>query len=256
MKWSVQKQFAYGLTFLIIIGAIIAIPTYFYIYNKPQTCFDGKKNQDETGIDCGGVCTRACAREVVEQPIILWSRAFPIANSKYNLVAYLQNPNINYVSENFNYTFNVFDEKNVLIGVRQGTSNASQEKNFVIFEQSFDAGQRTIGKVTFEIDSKVVWQKVSSQKNSLQKTKFTISNEPIEEVAGTPTLTSTIVNKTGATQSNFYVVAIVYDVEGNAMAVSRTLVDQLLPNGKTVVVFTWPYLRDLKYSSVEILPKI
>ncbi len=253
MKWSVQKQFAYGVAFLLIIGIIIIVPVYFYVYNKPQTCFDGKQNQNEAGVDCGGLCQRACSKEVVEQPIVLWSRAFPIANGKFNLIAYLQNPNINYISDNFNYTFNVFDEKNVLIGAREGIANASRDKNFVIFEQSFDAGQRKIGKVTFEIDSKVVWQKVGPE---TQKNKFSIYNEPITEIAGTPTLSSTITNKTGVTQSNFYVVAIVYDVEGNAMAVSRTIVDQLLPNGKTTVVFTWPQLADLKYSSVEILPKI
>jgi len=27
----------------------------------PETCFDGMKNQDETGIDCGGVCEKRCS---------------------------------------------------------------------------------------------------------------------------------------------------------------------------------------------------
>ena len=251
MKWSTQKQLSYGIAFLLILIIVIGTPTYFLFFNKPATCFDNKINQNETGIDCGGVCSRACMTDVIEDPIILWARAFPIANGKNNLVAYLQNPNINYISESFTYIFNVFDEENVLIGSREGTISAPYEKNFVVFEQAFDAGKRPIGKVTFDITSKVKWIKSPSE-----KTKFGISSDEIVAVGGIPTLTSTITNKTINNYSNFYVVAIVYDVYGNAMVVSRTLVDELRSSGKVIVVFTWPYLTNLKYSKIELLPRI
>jgi len=251
MQWSIQKQLSYGLVFVIILVLLIGTPTYFYFFNKTPTCSDGKQNQTETGIDCGGVCTRACSTDVIQDPIILWNRAFPISNGKYNLVAYLQNPNINYISEPFTYTFNVFDENNILIGAREGTISVPYNRNFVAFEQGFDAGERKIGKVTFEITSKVTWIK-----SPAPKAKFSVSSDEIVSVGGTPTLTSTITNKTIDTFNNFYVVAIVYDVDGNAMVVSRTLVDELAPNSKSVVVFTWPYLENLQYSKIELLPRI
>jgi hypothetical protein len=251
MEWSTQKQLTYGFVLILIIAIIIGLPVYFYFFNKTPTCFDKRQNQNETGIDCGGVCSRACSADVVEDPLILWSRAFPIANGKYNLVAYLQNPNINYVSERFNYVLSVYDDKNVLIGTREGVTSAPYNKNFVVFEQAFDANQRTIGKVTFEIASKVTWIKSVEEKS-----KFSISSDQIVLVAGTPTLTSSITNKTVERFQNFYVVAIVYDVEGNAMVVSRTLVDELQPKGKAVVVFTWPHLEEFKYSKIELIPRI
>lgn len=251
MQWSNQKQFNYGSVFFIILVVLFAVPIYFYFLNNPETCSDGKLNQTETGIDCGGVCTRACTVDVIENPIVLWSRAFPIVNGKYNLVAYLQNPNINHVSEPFNYIFNAFDEFNVLIESRTGIVNAPYDKNFVAFEQVFDAGKRKINKVTFEITSKIAWTKVVEQ-----KPKFGIYSNEVVIIGGTPTLTSVITNKTAQAYRNFYVVAIIYDVEGNAMAVSRTLVDELPASGRTTILFTWPYLTDLKYSKIEILPRI
>ncbi|MEI6553179.1 MAG: hypothetical protein WCO09_01280 [bacterium] len=251
MKWSTQKQLVYGFSFILILIIIIGVPVYFNFFDKAPTCFDGKQNQDETGVDCGGVCSVACSRDVIEDPLILWSRAFPIANGKYNLVAYLQNPNISYISEPFTYVFSVFDQENVLIGTREGTISAPYDKNFVVFEQAFDAGKRVVGKITFEINSKIVWTKSSEE-----KPKFDISSDQIVTVGGTPTLTSTITNKTVDFFRNFYVVAIVYGVNGNAMVVSRTLVDELRPNGKAMVVFTWPYLTDLRYSKIELLPRI
>ena len=251
MKWSNQKQFTYGLMFLVILIVLVGVPVYFYFFNKAETCFDGKKNNNETGIDCGGICSRICTADVAENPIVLWSRAFSIANGRYNLVAYLQNPNINSISEPFDYVFNAFDDQNVLIGSREGSTSANDEKNFVVFEQAFDAGQRKINKVTFEIKSKVNWIKQQPQ-----KVKFSISNEGIVNLSGTPTLTSNITNKTVNTYKNFYVVAIVYDLSGNATLVSRTLVDELLPSGKTTVLFTWPFIGDIQYSKIEILPRI
>ena len=251
MQWSTQKQFIYGSVFILILVIIIGVPVYFNFFNETKTCFDGKKNQNETGIDCGGICQKACSSEVIENPLILWSRAFPIANGKYNLVAYLQNPNLNYVSEPFTYVYNIFDQENILIGTREGSISAPYNKNFVVFEQAFDAGKRSIGKVTFEITSKVTWVK-----NPEQKAKFSVSSDQIVAVGGTPTLTSTITNKTIDTFRDFYVVVIVYGVDGNALVVSRTLVDELRPSGKSVVVFTWPYLTDFKYSKIELLPRI
>ena len=251
MEWSTQKQLTYGLILIIILALLIGVPTYFYFFNKTPTCFDGKQNQTETGIDCGGVCSRACGADVIEDPLILWSRAFPIANGKYNLVAYLQNPNINYVSEPFNYIFNVFDDRNVLIDTREGTISAPYNKNFVVFEQAFDADKRPIGKVTFEFTSKVVWVK-----DLESKSKFSVSSDQIVLVSGTPTLTSAITNKTVETFQNFYVVALVYGIDGNVTVVSRTLVDELKPKGKVFVVFTWPNLAEFKYSKIELLPRI
>ena len=63
-------------------------------------------------------------------------------------------------------------------------------------------------------------------------------------------------NKTSNNYSNFYVVAIVYGLDGNVLTVSRTLVDELRASGKVDVVFSWPNLSDIKYSKVEILPSI
>ena len=251
MNWSTKKRLIYGTGFLLVLIIIFGVPIYFYYFNKPATCFDNIKNQNETGVDCGGVCVKACVGDVIAKPLILWSRAFPIADGKFNLVAYLQNPNINYISKPFPYVFNVFDEGNVLIGTREGIISAPYDKNFVVFEQAFDAGQRKIGKVTFEIPSAVTWIK-----SKTQESKFSISSDEIASIGGVPTLKSIITNKTVDTFNNFYVVAIVYDVDGNAKVVSRTLVDELKSNNQATVVFTWPYLTDLKYSKIELLPRI
>ena len=69
MTWSGRRQLKIvGLLFLV--SAIIAFSIIWPKINKPPTCFDGKKNGVETGIDCGGGCKLQC-REQIEEVAIM-----------------------------------------------------------------------------------------------------------------------------------------------------------------------------------------
>ncbi len=52
------------------------------------------------------------------------------------------------------------------------------------------------------------------------------------------------------------VLAVVFDLDGNAMAFSRTIVDSLDKNESTDVVFTWRKLFPSQYSKIEIIPQV
>ena len=62
-------------------------------FHKTPTCFDGVKNQNEKGLDCGGVCTRICSGDI-STPIVMWQRVFQVTPGVYSAVAYIQNPNV------------------------------------------------------------------------------------------------------------------------------------------------------------------
>ena len=49
------KQFLYGFFYLAILVSLIWL-VYSFEFKPAPNCFDGKKNQEETGIDCGGSC--------------------------------------------------------------------------------------------------------------------------------------------------------------------------------------------------------
>ena len=38
--------------------------SFFLLLNKPETCSDKIQNQNEKGIDCGGVCPNKCSEQV------------------------------------------------------------------------------------------------------------------------------------------------------------------------------------------------
>jgi hypothetical protein len=106
MSWASRRQFQYigGLVaFLAIIALIIAWPT---ITRKP-TCTDGKQNGGENGVDCGGSCQKICNADVSE-PIVLWSRAFPVTGNIYNLVSFVENRNKEAAVMQVSYEFRIY----------------------------------------------------------------------------------------------------------------------------------------------------
>ena len=56
-SWSSERKSVYALIMLVIVLALIGVPSYFLFYTPPS-CTDGVKNGTEQGIDCGGSCTK------------------------------------------------------------------------------------------------------------------------------------------------------------------------------------------------------
>lgn len=250
-SWAQQRQFAYGSVTLLFILLVVGIPVYFTYFNNAPTCTDGKQNGVEQGVDCGGNCITACQGEVLPEPIVLWARPFSVANGLHNLIAYAQNPNVEYVAEPIEYIFLVYDKDNVLIGTREGIAFVPPTKTFPIFEAAFDAGERKPVKAVFEFTSKAVWKRFESEKPELS-----IADERVKNATTTPIIDAVVVNETINRYRNIEVVAIVYDESGNARAASKTLVDLLPAEDQVPIVFTWPEPFNFSVSRVEIIPKL
>ncbi len=255
LSWSAKRQLLYGSGVLLVLLLAVGIPVYFVFIQKEPTCSDKVQNQNEEGIDCGGICQRACIDQVVSLPITMWSRGFNVVGGTYNLVAYVQNANVEYVSDPTRYIFRVYDKDNILIGVREGVASVPPVKSFPIFEQSFEAGERVPAKVFFEFTREMTWKKYKGTKPEVE-----VADERFvgttTAASSTPRLEATLVNKTVQTYRNIEVVAIVYDADANAMASSRTYVDVLPGTDQKGIIFTWPEKFPGEISKVEIIPKL
>ena len=251
ITWSAKRQFLFGSAFFAIVLAIAAVPAYLYFFDKPQTCFDNKRNQNEVGIDCGGVCARACIQDVLPEPIQLWARAFKVSNGVYNLVAYVQNANVNYVANPAEYVFKVYDRENVLIGLRIGRSAVPPVKSFPIFEQTFNAGEREVGKVQFEFTEPLVWNRFESL-----RPEFVVSEPKLKNASSSPRIDAVLVNNTLKRYENVEVIAIVYGAGDNAIASSRTIVPVVGSQSSVDMVFTWPTAFSESATKIDIIPKL
>lgn len=235
MTWATRRKLQYLSGFFGFILVILFIFLYPVIFKKP-TCTDLKQNGTEIGVDCGGSCSLMC-KESVSDPVVLWSRAFNVVGSTYNLVALIENQNRNSAIESIPYEFRAYDEKNRLLGRKQGTTFIPPNKQFAVFEARFDSGESKIKSVTFEFISPFVWVKKEPTVNSLP---IYVDNIILGDDKKSPSLSARIKNESIHDLPSFEAVAILYDEVGNAINVSKTVKEELPSGQNTTVFFTWP----------------
>jgi hypothetical protein len=235
MSWASRRQFLYLTGFLLFVALTFLFIFWGTIFKKP-TCMDGKQNGTELGVDCGGICQKMC-RSQVSDPIVLWSRAFKVAGSSYNLLAYIENQNKDSAAYLAPYEFRVYDESGLVIDTRRGKVSIPPNQRFAIFEARIDAGNSTPRSVSFDFTEPLVWYKKMPK---IQTEPVKIERILLSDNDGAPVLTASVVNDSIYNLPEFDVIAIVYDQNRNAIGVSSTHKYGLSSNQKTDVVFTWP----------------
>jgi hypothetical protein len=251
LSWAKQRQLIYGTILSVVILGFGGTYVYFKFFNNAPTCFDNRMNGYEQGIDCGGSCVVACSNQVIAEPILLWSRPFVVAKGLTNLVAYFQNPNVSYVGRPVEYLFRVYDKDNVLLGTRTGRVSIPPVKNFPIFEQGFNSGEKEPVKAFFEFTEPITWELFQNQ-----KPEFDVINVELSSTTTVPHIDAELKNRTINRYRNIEVVALVYDQEGNAAAASKTTVDDISGGISIPLTFTWPEPFNFSVSKIEIIPKL
>jgi hypothetical protein len=90
MPWGMKRQLFYALVVLGVVAVLVVVLGFVFFYKAP-TCIDGKMNQNEEGVDCGGVCVKVCEAPAISA---VWARSVKVADGVY------QARRLN-VSENF-----------------------------------------------------------------------------------------------------------------------------------------------------------
>ncbi|OHA38654.1 MAG: hypothetical protein A3G52_04385 [Candidatus Taylorbacteria bacterium RIFCSPLOWO2_12_FULL_43_20] len=236
--WATKRKLSYIGAFFVLLFVGFALPVFFFVYDSP-TCFDGKQNQNETGIDCGGSCNILCSTESI-RPLVLWQRIFKVLPGIYNAVAYVENANISSGSEAVPYVFELYDENGSLIAERKGVADIPPNKKFPIFEDRIDTGGKTPSRTIFQFTDDPVWKKDTRQFPDIR-----VTSSSLVEGEDNPRVLSTIENRSLEDIYDLEVVAMVYDSGENVIAASRTYVNKLEKGGSENLVFTWPYALDL-----------
>ncbi len=252
LSWGGKKQLFY-LSIVIIAVLIAAVILVWPLLNKEPTCFDGKQNGGESGIDCGGGCQKVCTPEALRL-VTLWSRAFKVTDGKYNLMAYVENQNRESGIPAINYEFKVYDDKNIFIARREGTAFITSNDRTAIFEAAVDVGNRIPKRVSFEFTSVPTWLKI----NRDQRNALAVSSEDkvLTNPLSSPKLEAQIVNKTLNEIKNLDVFAVLYDDADNVITVSKTLIDILPEDSRVPVVFTWPEALSVRPTRIDVFPQV
>lgn len=233
-----------------LIFLLVAIPIAYIKFYQAPTCFDGKQNQGEAGIDCGGSCTLLCLSQYV--PLnVEWSRFYKVNEGIYNVLAYIENPNISAEANNLDYVFKLYDKEGVLLKERFGRTFSPASKILTVFEPDMRTGNLVPQRVEFAFTSPALWLKKESAETNISVTESTLTR-----LDSTPRLTTKLSNKTVNQIKNIEAVAILYNASGNTIAFSRTVIDALNDRESILVNFNWSKPFTETVAQTEIVLKV
>lgn len=167
---------------LIIIAIYLAIVFFsswlVYSWTKlAPTCFDGKKNQNETEIDCGGIC-KACEKVYRTQDLIIKEKAFiPGSQGKYDVMARVSNPNNQVGGSSFSYEFVLKDGAGNALARKSGTSFILPVESKYIIETDLES-EIVPREAEFSIGN-VAWKEFFGY----EKPELSISNQRYELIS-------------------------------------------------------------------------
>jgi Mg-chelatase subunit ChlD len=233
--WATRRR-------VIILGVAVLILTaisfgvFWKFWYKVPTCFDKLQNGDETGVDCGGSCTLVCNSSVIK-PIVQWDpRLFEVLPGLWSVLVYVENPNANVDATYVPYSFTIYDENNNVLIKKDGATILPKNKTVGIFEGplTFKEGVEP-KRAIFELGDGIVWNK-----NEASAPNITISNGPLLQLDSQPKVEADVKNNDIQEIKNIELVIAIFDGSDNAIAASRTFVEDLKKDENANVFFTWP----------------
>ncbi|HYD92939.1 MAG TPA: hypothetical protein VEB18_00550 [Candidatus Paceibacterota bacterium] len=234
MSWASSRR-----TFivLLLVGAAVLVIAGFLIatFYNPPSCSDGKQNQDEEGIDCGGSCALLCTPSVVP-PVVSFVRELPQQGGRLDIIAYIKNPNPFAAAKDVRYEIEFLGENGTPVGSTSGRVDLPPAANVPIFiPNALSAGQFVRQSfLTFD-EASFRWYEIEDGELDL----FTVEDITTANLEESPRVTAILNNPSVHAYRNVKVVATVFDTSGNAMAASQTLVASLPAQGEAPLVFTW-----------------
>lgn len=251
MSWAARRR----LVILIILGffvaAVAAVIFIATIYKAP-TCFDNAQNQDESGIDCGGSCSRLCNAQV-QPPTVLFTKAFPNGFGGTNVVALVQNQNANAYAKAVPYALTVYAADQTIIYSATGTVDLPPSSSVPVFVPGIQTGNQVPARVFLAIDpSAPDWQRAGTDTRIIPG----VSNVTLGGTATAPTITATLTNPSTTSLSNVLVVAMVRDSSGNVIAASQTVVQAIASLSSAQALFTWTAPFTAVPASTQVVPVI
>ncbi len=242
MNKYTKKQFVIGLVYFIIFALIVVGIYFLFLKSEKATCFDKIQNQGEMGVDCGKPCEECSSTEVIK---ILDQEFIPTVANSYDLIAYIENPNIYLGGEVLNYEFSLYDNSDQLIGVRTGkTYILSQETKYII--ETRVGSDKTVSKAEFKIKD-ISWKKLSE----IRDLDIKVKNIEYQKFDNNSKLVGLIENRTSYNLNTIEVVGVLFDESGKIIAVSKTSMNTVLMNEGRGFEMNWPYIISPEVKSFD-----
>ncbi|MBI2439571.1 MAG: hypothetical protein HYV45_03170 [Candidatus Moranbacteria bacterium] len=141
------KQCVIAIVYITLFSAL-SVAVYYLFIKAPETCFDGKKNQNEEETDCGGVCTLACQKVIIGEDIEIRETAFVVGGvDRFDVLAKIYNPNDEIGAAFFTYVAELRGNDGVVLGTYKGQSFILPQETKYLVALNIETGQVPVSAV-------------------------------------------------------------------------------------------------------------
>lgn len=234
ISWATKRRLSYILGLALFVFAVSAYPAY-RVYKGTPSCFDATVNQDEAGVDCGGICARLCVAQV-EELSVRFTEVFARDASSVDVVALVENKNISAKIDDARYEFIVFGKNNEELGRKTGSVSVYPRETFVVFEPRVKVTGGAPARVAFSWSEDNIWEKAPVPEAG---ETISVSGSILTGISESPRLQASARNVSSTAISEADFVAIVSDNKGKRTAVSSTFEKNIAKGEARIISFTW-----------------
>lgn len=250
MPWATRRR----VYVFLIIAVILALPLtgiLLAVFHHVPTCTDGIRNQDESGIDCGGSCAYLCT-VAQTPPTVLYTKTLKGMGGRTDVVASIKNNNTHAAARNVLYTVSLYSSDNKLAGEVQGTIDLPPGAVVPLYVPGIFSGTQNVTRafLTFKPELIQWFSAVDARPKPL------VSNRELMGTIEMPRVRATLANPTATAMTDITVFANIYDDQGNIIGASRTIVPYLKPQGTADAIFTWNAPFPGTATNIEILAMV
>lgn len=242
------------ITVYLTVVAFVAAGLFFLLRAKP-TCTDGKRNQGEEKIDCGGPCAPCEEIPVIENIQVLQKMLIPAGQGKYDVLIKIRNPNAPFGVAGLDYSLNFLDEKGLIVEKRDGSAFIlpAQTKHILEFNIALKEKPESF---SFNIKS-FRWQKFSE----FEEPNIIVYGREFNLPVGAgefAQLKAKIQNRSNYDFRKVTTKAILKDAEGTPVAVNQTDSNDVRANEEREVIFNWDTTlpENIDLQNIEIEPEV
>ncbi len=235
-----RKTKQFFISFIIfLLAVLLGIIVYYGFVKEKETCFDKKQNQNEKGIDCGGVCSLACPEIVTGEDLqIKESRFIVSGKNTYDILAKVFNPNGEIGAVSFSYTAVLEGAEKQVLASRVGMGYILPFENKYILE--FNLESNTVpANVSIHIDN-IEWERFSHYQERPAVNVYQKNYNILQSSAIFSEATGLVSNESPYDFRSVIVQVILRDKDDIPLAINSTVMNTLRANENRDFRLTWP----------------
>jgi hypothetical protein len=271
MSTRFAKQLIYA-TFYIVVLVLAVGVVYSLVGRRPPSCFDGKQDQGEQGIDCGGPCAAVCTTGATVQPVsVIALNEFTPTAGYATFLAKVENTNTDLASPYFAFSFDLLGPSGTVIQSFPGASFLYPNEvkyvalvNMPLASSSMPTpvpmASGTVVMATGTALSVVIPTLVVPTSTTQWVASSSFGAPPdFSKPNFSTAIGSTTVVVAGQFTSNdtagfndVFIIAVLKDVNGDPVGVSQTEIDSVAPNQAEDFSISYPVVPGIDPTETEV----